>query len=94
MPRPPIFRLTSEQARRLLTPEHSIALGNWLATHSHPEAALVLYQRHLRDYPVGPLGAEAHLGAGAGFSSTLFGKPTAAYQHLVEVFRSGPRHGD
>ena len=83
------FRLTSEQARRLLTPEHSIALGNWLATHSHPEAALVLYQRHLRDYPLGPLGAEAHLGAGLVQLNALR-QPTAAYQHLVEVFDLDP----
>ena len=83
------FRLTSEQARRLLTPEHSIALGNWLAAHDHPEAALVLYQRHLRDYPLGPLDAEAHLGAGLVQLNALR-QPTAAYQHLVEVFDLHP----
>ena len=83
------FRLTSEQARRLLTPEHSIALGNWLAAHDHPEAALVLYQRHLRDYPLGPLDAEAHLGAGLVQLNALR-QPTAAYQHLVEVFDLDP----
>ena len=83
------FRLTSEQARRLLSPEHSIALGNWLANNDHPEAALVLYQRHLRDYPLGPLAAEAHLGAGLVQLNALR-QPTAAYQHLVEVFDVDP----
>ena len=83
------FRLTSEQARRLLSPEHSIALGNWLANNDHPEAALVLYQRHLRDYPLGPLAAEAHLGAGL-IQLNALRQPTAAYQHLVEVFDVDP----
>ena len=83
------FGLTAEQTRRLLTPGHSISLGNWLANHGHPEAAVVLYQRHLRDYPLGPLAAEAHLGAGLVQLNAL-GQPTAAYQHLVEVFDLKP----
>ena len=83
------FRLTSEQSRRLLTPAHSISLGDWLARHRHAEAALVVYQRHLRDYPLGPLAAEAHLGAGLVQLSAL-GQPAAAYQHLVEVFDHDP----
>ena len=83
------FRLSSEQSRRFLTPEHSIALGDWLARHRHSEAALVVYQRHLRDFPRGPLVAEAHLGAGLVQLSAL-GQPAAAYQHLVEVFDHDP----
>ena len=86
---PAYFQLTSEQSRRLLTPGNSIALGDWLASHSHPEAALAVFQRHLRDYPVGPLAAEAHLGAGL-VQLNAFGQATAAYQHLVEVFDLDP----
>jgi len=72
------FRLSSEQSRRVLTPGHSIALADWLSRH-----------RHLRDYPRGPLGAEAHLGAGLVQLNEL-GQPAAAYQHLVEVFDHDP----
>ena len=83
------FRLTPEQSRRLLPAEDSIALGDWLAANGHPAAALVVYQRHLRDDPVGSLAAEAHLGAGLVQLHAL-GQPTAAYQHLVEVFDLDP----
>ena len=83
------FRLSSEQSKRLLTPGHSIALGDWLTRHRHSDAALVVYQRHLRDYPLGPLAAEAHLGAGLVQLNEL-GQPAAAYQHFVEVFDHDP----
>ena len=86
---PAYFRLTPEQSRRLLPAEDSIALGDWLAANGHPAAALVVYQRHLRDDPVGALAAEAHLGAGLVQLHAL-GQPTAAYQHLVEVFDLDP----
>ena len=83
------FRVTVEQTKRLLTPAHSILLGGWLANNNHPAAALVVYQRHLRDYPVGPFVAEAHLGAGLVQLKALR-QPTAAYQHLVEVLELEP----
>ena len=83
------FRLTPAQSRRFLAPAHSISLADWLRHNRHAEAALVVYQRHLRDYPLGPLSAEAHLGAGLVQLNTL-GQPAAAYQHLVEVFDHDP----
>ena len=86
---PLYFRLPADQTRRLLPPEDSIALADWLAANSHPEAALVVYQRHLRDAPVGELAAEAHLGAGL-IQLHALGQPAAAYQHLVEVFDLDP----
>ena len=86
---PTYFRLPADQSRRLLDPEDSVAFADWLASNGHPEAALAVYQRHLRDYPVGPLAAEAHLGAGLVLLNAL-GQPTAAYQHLVEVFDFDP----
>ena len=60
-----------------------------LANHQHPDAALIVYQRHLRDYPLGPYSAEAHLGAGL---VQLYARdqPTAAYQHLVMVLDAEP----
>ena len=48
-----------------------------------------MYQRHLRDYPRGPLAAEAHLGAGL-VQLRALGQPAAAYQHFVEVFDYDP----
>ena len=86
---PAYFRLSTEQTRRLLTPGHSIALGDWLARNRHTEAALVVFQRHLRDYPLGPGAAAAHLGAGLVQLRGL-DQPAAAYQHLVEVFDHDP----
>lgn len=86
---PAYFRLTADQSKYLLTPDHSIALADWLAKHDRAEEALVVYQRHVRDYPVGPLAAEAHLGAGLVQLNALE-QPTAAYQHLVEVFDLNP----
>jgi membrane associated rhomboid family serine protease len=86
---PVYFRLRSDQTRRLLAPGASIAFGDWLARNGHPEAALVVYQRHLRDYQLGPMSAEAHLGAGLVQLQAL-GRAAPAYQHLVEVFDHDP----
>ena len=83
------FQVPSERSRRVLEPHDSISLSNWLANHGHPAAALVVYQRHLRDYPLGPYAAEAHLGAGL-VQLHAQHQPTAAYQHLVAVFDLDP----
>ena len=83
------FRLSAARTVRLLMPGDSINFGRWLANNGHPDAALVVYQRHLRDYPLGPYAAEAHLGAGL---VQLYARdqPTAAYQHLVAVLDADP----
>ena len=86
---PAYFGLSSARTARLLMPEDSIQFGRWLANHGHPEAALVVYQRHLRDYPLGPFVAEAHLGAGL-VQLHSREQPTAAYQHLVAVLDADP----
>ncbi|MGH9322628.1 MAG: rhomboid family intramembrane serine protease [Vicinamibacteria bacterium] len=83
------FQLSSDQTRRLLSPDDSIALGNWLAKNGHPKAALTVYQRHLRDNPNGPGVAEAHAYAGL-LQLHAFQEPTAAYQHLVEALDNDP----
>ena len=83
------FQVPSEASRRVLAPDDSINLSNWLANHGHPAAALVVYQRHLRDYPLGPYAAEAHLGAGL-VQLHAQEQPAAAYQHLVAVFDCDP----
>jgi membrane associated rhomboid family serine protease len=83
------FELSSDETRRLLSPDDSIALGNWLAQNGQARAALTLYQRHLRDYPRGPGAAEAHAYLGL-IQLHAFREPTAAYQHLVEALDYGP----
>ena len=86
---PAYFGLSSARTARLLMPEDSIRFGRWLANNGHPDAALVVYQRHLRDYPLGPYAAEAHLGAGLVQLHSRH-QPTAAYQHLVAVLDANP----
>jgi membrane associated rhomboid family serine protease len=82
------FALDPDQTRRLLSPEESLALADWLARNGHPAAALTVYRRHLRDYPRGPGVAEAHLGAG----QVLFqeGQMPAAYQHFLDALDADP----
>ena len=77
------FEVPRSRSRGLLSPESSLALGNWLGGHGHARAALTVFQRHLRDHPTGPGLAEAHAAAGL-LQLHAFGEPTAAYQHLVE----------
>jgi membrane associated rhomboid family serine protease len=83
------FELPSQATRNLLSPDDSIGLGNWLARNGHAEAALVLYQRHLRDHPTGRGAAEAHAYAGL-LQLHAFREPTAAYQHLVDALDLNP----
>ncbi len=83
------FSLDSKATRRILPPAASLSLANWLADHRHAEAALVVYRRHLRDYPQGPGLAEAHLGAGLVQLEAL-AQPTPAYQHFLAVLELDP----
>jgi membrane associated rhomboid family serine protease len=83
------FALPTDETRRLLSERHSLLLGDWMAAKGHARAALVLFQRHLRDYPVGPGAADAHVGAGL-LQLRAFSQPTAAYQHLVEALGLDP----
>jgi membrane associated rhomboid family serine protease len=77
------FALDPSATRRMLSPEQSLALGDWLRRGGSNEAALAVYRRHLRDYPNGPGAAEAHLGAGLVLLDA-FDQPTPAYQHFLE----------
>ena len=83
------FRLSPARTERLLMPRDSLEFGRWLANHDHADAALVVYQRHLRDYPLGPYLAEAHLGAGL-VQLYARNQPAAAYQHLMSVLDTDP----
>lgn len=83
------FQVPAPRTRRLLEPNVSVALGNWLANNGHSRAALTVFQRQLRDFPSGPRAAEAHAHAGL-LQLHAFGEPTAAYQHLVEALDYDP----
>ncbi len=83
------FALEAGQTRRLLDPRASLLLANWLLGNGHERAALVVYQRHIRDYPIGPGTAEAHVGAGL-VQLYVLGQAAAAYQHFVDALGMDP----
>ena len=83
------FEVPPAQSHGLLDPDASVALGSWLAQNGHSRAALTVFQRHLRDYPLGPGLAEAHAYAGL-VQLHAFREPTAAYQHFVEALGEDP----
>jgi hypothetical protein len=83
------FALSPDQTRRVLSPEDSLALADWLQQNDHLRAALTVYRRHLRDYPGGPGAAEAHVGAG----SVQLSSPsltTSAYHHFLDALDLDP----
>ena len=83
------FALSPDQTRRVLQPEDSLALADWLQQNGHPRAALTVYRRHLRDYPEGPGAAEAHVGAG----SVQLNSPslaTSAHHHFLDALELDP----
>jgi membrane associated rhomboid family serine protease len=83
------FAADSAGTRRLLSPEDSLALGGWLAEHDHPEAALVVFRRHLRDYAYDQTAARAHLGAGL-VQLAQPGQMAPAYQHFLDALDLDP----
>lgn len=86
------FAIAPGATRGVLGPERGLALAGWLGANGHPQAALTIYRRHLRDYPRGPGLAEAHLGAGLIHLLEL-GQLPAARQHFLEALESGPDDG-
>ncbi len=83
------FALSSTDTPKRLEPHDALALAAWLSSHGHAKAALILYQRQLRDFPIGPGAAEAHLNAGLLLLQS-FNQPASAYQHLVESLDHDP----
>ncbi len=83
------FSLPQARLRRVLSADDSLALAAWLRANGHPDAAIVLYRRHLRDYPSGPGTAQAHLGAGLVLLESLH-QPTPAYQHFLDALDADP----
>ncbi len=83
------FALPPEQTRRVLDEAHSLDLASWLAANDHPEAALLVFRRHLRDYPAAASAARAHLGAGLVLFEDL-GQVAPAYQHFLDALDRTP----
>ena len=83
------FSLPAEKTRRLIPAEDSLAMGNWLSQNGHAEAALAVFRRVIRDFPVGPNTAAAHVGAGI-VQLYQMGEPTAAYQHFLDALENHP----
>jgi hypothetical protein len=75
------FARPAGETRGLVTPDQALALAGWLRENGHPQAALTVLGRQMRDHPRGPRLAEAHAGAGTVLLEDL-GQPTAAYQHF------------
>ena len=83
------FALPAERSRKALRPADSLALGQWLAANGHGEAALVVYRRHIRDYPADATAAAAHVGAGL-VQFELLGQVAPAYQHFLDALDLNP----
>jgi membrane associated rhomboid family serine protease len=66
----------------------TLALADWLATHGHDEAALIVYRRLIRDHGREPGAAEAQLGAG--LVELRRGQLAPAYQHLRASLERDP----
>jgi uncharacterized protein HemY len=82
------FEVPARSSRDLLSPEHSLALARWLVTNGHPEAALAVARRHLRDRPDGPGVAEANVIAGQALLGS--GQPAPAYQFFRAALEAAP----
>lgn len=82
------FARPAATMRGALAPEESLALAQWLRDHGHPEAALVVLRRHIRDHPRGPGLAEAHVAAG--LVQLDLAQPAAAYQHFLSALDLDP----
>lgn len=82
-------QLAPGETRRLLGERRSMMLGTWMAAGGHPHAALALFERHVRDYPISATAARAHLAAGL-LRLRTFGEPVAASHHLLEALAVDP----
>lgn len=82
------FALPSPVTRGALAPGEAVTIAGWLRGHGHPEAALTLLRRVVRDFASGPEVGEAHALAGAILLEDL-AEPTAAYQYLLSGLELG-----
>jgi membrane associated rhomboid family serine protease len=84
------FALPPGEARGALSPDEAVDLATWLREQGHPEPALVLLRRVVRDVPRGAGLAEAYALAGVILLEDRR-EPTAAYQYLLAALDLAPR---
>ena len=82
------FALPSAVTRGAIAPGEAVAIAGWLRRSGHPEAALTLLRRVVRDFGSGPELGEAHALAGAILLEDLQ-EPPAAYQYLLSALELG-----
>jgi membrane associated rhomboid family serine protease len=83
------FALPAGQTRGLLSPGEAFALADWLRANGHPQAALTVLRRLLRDHPQGSHLADVHVRAGNVLLEDL-DQPTPAYQHFLAALDLDP----
>jgi membrane associated rhomboid family serine protease len=87
------FSAPHSVTRDTISPREKTHLGQWLAAHGRPKAALAAFQRALADHPQSPLRVAAHLGAARVLMGSL-GNPTGAYQHLYAALEADPNRDE
>jgi hypothetical protein len=83
------FALPAPLARGAVSAIEAVELASWLRQEGHPDAALVLLRRVVRDVPRGEGLAEACALAGMILLDDKR-EPTAAYQYLLTALEMGP----
>lgn len=84
------FALPPQVARGALSTEEAVELASWLRRGGHPDAALLLLRRVIRDVPQGEGLGEVHALAGTILLEDLR-QPAAAYQYLLTALDLGLR---
>lgn len=83
------FSLPAEEVAGELSAEEALRLARWLEEEGHFRPALTVYRRMLREHPMGPGRAEAHVGAGRILLRHMR-QPTSAYQHFLDALDNDP----
>jgi membrane associated rhomboid family serine protease len=84
------FALPASSARGALSAEQAVDLATWLREQGHPDAALTLLRRVVRDVPRAEGLAEVYALAGIILLDD-HREPTAAYQYLLAALEMDPR---
>ena len=84
------FALPAPAARGALSADEAVELASWLRRAGHPDAALQLLRRVVRDVPRGEGLAGVYALAGTILLEDRH-EPAAAYQYLLTALELGPR---
>jgi membrane associated rhomboid family serine protease len=84
------FALPAAAARGTLSPVEALPLAQWLRRAGHPDAALVLLRRVVRDVPHGGGLAEVYALVGTILLEDRH-EPAAAYQYLLTALELSPQ---